>query len=253
MPITLTDADGDAIPGLRTNFTLRVAPGASSATGTIPLPAGPGVVHAETIARILRVDEMTDVEVVPLGGSKGKWEQQFTTGGDDYFVELFDDGKAEVNVKRNGQDLYRLVRDPRSGEWLVMPMHGGRPVILPSGNRGQRIVDTANAQKSAIESHFATPSGNRNLGGVIKALKGLAVLGAIGIVTEVTGPVFNTVDEGSIEAAGSAVSRFYRGTLDQHGFKDEMIQFIQRLGLSNAVSSLLTVSILNGDFTFVRD
>ncbi len=67
VPIELTDANGDAIPGLPSNFTLRIAPGAPSATGFIPLPNGiPQYVDA--IARIERADQQ-EFEVVEFSGS----------------------------------------------------------------------------------------------------------------------------------------------------------------------------------------
>jgi len=66
VPIELTDANGDAIPGLPTSFTLRIAPGSGSVTGVVQLPAGvfdPSVVHENAIG-INRVDARQETEIV---------------------------------------------------------------------------------------------------------------------------------------------------------------------------------------------
>jgi len=77
VPINLTDENGDSIPGLPSSFTLRIAPGARSTTGTIPLPNGlPEEVDA--IARIERADQTRQFEVVEFSDTPWPGNGQVT-------------------------------------------------------------------------------------------------------------------------------------------------------------------------------
>jgi len=99
VPINLTDENGDSIPGLPSSFTLRIAPGAQSTTGTIPLPNGLPV-EVDAIARIERADQ-EEAAVVPLG-----WPNTLSGG--------LLSGSTVLNANMEGM---QVVLFPEKGAW----------------------------------------------------------------------------------------------------------------------------------------
>ncbi len=132
VPIELTDANGDAIPGLPTSFTLRIAPGSGSVTGVVQLPAGvfdPSVVHENTIG-VNRVDARQETEIVEFADGPATVPAEPDFGGDDSMRDFFRNRSDKSKwPTKPGDDNGTIINNTDGWIWI----HISTPDLLNGG------------------------------------------------------------------------------------------------------------------------
>jgi hypothetical protein len=168
VPITLTDANGDAIEGLPTSFMLRIAPGAGATTGVVPLPADvfdPGRVVDATAIGIHRVDATVETEIVallnpstqPTGATE--WDPSVPVGPGD-FQGTLPENSPHIAVIHGGIaiDISPTYSPPvsKDGGWTV------------DGNSDVRFKPTIDRSKSGIDPVLLEPGNKEELERILR-------------------------------------------------------------------------------------